>query len=50
MKARYNSCRCYVRNVVMELNRIKLPILSMAVRTNDAGILVSTRKEQQKPV
>jgi hypothetical protein len=33
----------------MELNRIKLPILSTAVRTSDIGVPVSNGKEQHKP-
>jgi len=51
-KERCNSHTCYVRNdkVIKELYRIKLPILPTTLRTNDTGVLVSTEKEQHKPV
>jgi len=51
-KERCNTHMCYVRNdkVITELYRIKLPILSTTLRTNDTGVLVSTGKEHHKPI
>jgi len=43
-KERCNSHTCYIRNdtVIVELYITELPILSMTLRTNDTGVLVST--------